>query len=352
MLLRTITFLTCFGFISLSWGATAQDHYASGNDYFKQNQWDNAIEQYQKAAQLDPQSWETYMALGSAYIKTGKKAEALDAFNKSLSLYPDNTYLAKFAARLKKKLTAQGVAVKPAIEKTATVAEKPSAVSTTAPAAPLNGLPKPGDLVFNVGFAGWLSSFQDLNDQYGTAVNSDSIPYGGEFGLGLDYTLSPNFQLGLQAQGLVKIPEQIQYTGVFGAETDQWNEYAVGGALVLKALFSLGGKTNLILNVQGGYYTLVASTVLVTIPSGSNTLNLTVSNIGGCASAEIELVQGSNNSWALDFGVGYRYLPMTPVAARVAGDAASPSVNLLKAAGGNATLDFSGPRLNVAARFF
>ena len=58
-----------------------------GNELYKNDQDEQAIEAYKKAIGLDPDSGEIYFILGLAYMATEKKTEAEDAFKKSVEVY-------------------------------------------------------------------------------------------------------------------------------------------------------------------------------------------------------------------------------------------------------------------------
>ena len=175
------------------------------------------------------------------------------------------------------------------------------------------------------------------------------MPFGGEADLGADFTLDPSFQVGLQAQGIMRAPETVSIYN--DAEKTDWNVNVVGGALVLKYLISAGSNFNIIVHGEGGYYALVGSTAAF---SGaiSGTMNLDAQNVGGMGALEAEFLLDGNNSAALDIGLGYRYLQMTPVALSGTFNGATPSGNLSKAAGGDAILDLSGLRMNATLRFY
>ena len=238
---------------------------------------------------------------------------------------------------------------------TATVAATPAATTAT-PAATVvtsatgasSSLPKEGAIAWNVGIAGWQASFQDIQDIYGGGL-TDPTPFGGEFDLGADLTLAPCFQLGLQAQGIARAPEELHLNN--DLYTDTWNVYAVGGALVMKYLIPLQDKFNLIIHGEGGYYSLVASTITGG-GAASGSVNLDASNFGGMGCLEAEMLLDANNGVALDIGLGYRYLKMTPIKLSGTYSGIPVTGNLPNSAGGDATLDLSGLRLNATFRFY
>lgn len=63
-----------------------------GNAYARQQQYDQAVESYEKALSLNPQSGITvYPALGAAYFNRKKYTKALEYFKKSLEYSPDDS---------------------------------------------------------------------------------------------------------------------------------------------------------------------------------------------------------------------------------------------------------------------
>jgi tetratricopeptide (TPR) repeat protein len=58
-----------------------------GNELYKNDQDEQAIEVYKKAISLDPNNGEAYFRLGLAYSATAKKDEAVEAFKKSVEIY-------------------------------------------------------------------------------------------------------------------------------------------------------------------------------------------------------------------------------------------------------------------------
>lgn len=59
---------------------SAQLHFMLGNVLMREHSWSPAIPQYQKAAQLRPFHADTYLNLGYAYYHTGRKREAVQAW--------------------------------------------------------------------------------------------------------------------------------------------------------------------------------------------------------------------------------------------------------------------------------
>lgn len=58
-----------------------------GNELYKNDQDEQAIEVYKKAIELDPDNGEVYFRIGLAYMATGKRDEAGESFKKSVDVY-------------------------------------------------------------------------------------------------------------------------------------------------------------------------------------------------------------------------------------------------------------------------
>jgi tetratricopeptide (TPR) repeat protein len=61
-----------------------------GKKFYLKHQYVNAIEEYQKATNADPNNDEAYGLMGYSYFKANKIDESLIAFKKSLSINPKN----------------------------------------------------------------------------------------------------------------------------------------------------------------------------------------------------------------------------------------------------------------------
>lgn len=58
-----------------------------GNEFYRNDQDEQAVEAYRKAIELDPDNGEAYFRLGLALLATTKKEEAEEAFRKSVDVY-------------------------------------------------------------------------------------------------------------------------------------------------------------------------------------------------------------------------------------------------------------------------
>jgi hypothetical protein len=69
---------------------------ATANQAAANKDFNGALQDYQAAANADPNSAQAYQGMGICYYYLGQKSEALTAFQKALSLDPNNTQLANF----------------------------------------------------------------------------------------------------------------------------------------------------------------------------------------------------------------------------------------------------------------
>lgn len=65
----------------------AQQLLKEGNELYKNDQDEQAVEVYRRAIELDPNNGEIYFRIGLAYMATGKKEDAENSFKKSVEVY-------------------------------------------------------------------------------------------------------------------------------------------------------------------------------------------------------------------------------------------------------------------------
>jgi hypothetical protein len=355
---KHIGFILSLFFISSAavWGqATSDVYYQWGNKLYAQGSYDTSIKYYKAAVQVDPQNWKAYQALGSCEYHLGQKDQAIQDFNQSLALNPNNPPLQNFVNQI-----SGGSAVPQAPAMASTTNNQISRPQVYGDSR----LPKQGSISWEIESAGSFLSDQDLiNDFAPTTVTFASEPLGEEFDLGADYTLSPNIQLGLQVQFLNKDPESISGTSTGYYEgypytisvIDTYTESCAGLAAEGKYLLPLSDQFRLIFEGQVGFYTLIGTTaVYEETDEPTITANLSSSALGGLIGMEVEWVM-NHGGWAIDLGLGYRALTFGSITYTASSSSYSTSTSpqtLQNAQGGNFTLDFSGPRINVAVRFF
>jgi hypothetical protein len=310
---------------SLLSASPLSDRYRSvGNQLYQAKDFNKALLYYKAAVQADPQDWIAYQTLGNCEYSLGQREDAVNDFQRSLNLHPNNPALQNFLNHLSS-----------------------TDVKTTRESV---SLPDAGKFIWDVGVAGDSFSWQDLISNYApTAFAPPSSPNGIEFDLGVDYTLSHNFQIGLQFQGIIK-DEEILTFGNSGV-TAIYTETCIGAALSANYLISLGGDLNLVLHGEGGFYDLTGSNLNGTNGTLVETGSLSAFNPGALFEFETEWIE--KGGWSLDVGIGYRLLTFTPVTyTNITSNGAGTPFILPNNNGGNSYLDFSGPRLNITVRLW
>jgi tetratricopeptide (TPR) repeat protein len=74
---------------------------AKGNQYFQAKQYPYAAYYYNQATQAEPNNAQAWQMLGTAFYFQGNKAKALQAFEKSLQLNPNNPQLQSYVNNLR-----------------------------------------------------------------------------------------------------------------------------------------------------------------------------------------------------------------------------------------------------------
>jgi tetratricopeptide (TPR) repeat protein len=72
---------------------TATTYLNKGNKYFDEENWTQAIVEYNKAIEMDPEMVEAYNNRGSAYIELGEFEKAIADYTKSIEIDPTNIIL-------------------------------------------------------------------------------------------------------------------------------------------------------------------------------------------------------------------------------------------------------------------
>ncbi len=140
-----------------------------------------------------------------ASTKGGQKDQALKDFNQSLAIHPDNPGLKSFVDQITPHAAPQ-----PPTPSNNTQPFQPSPVSF-APEG--NALPKQGRFIFNAGFAADIGGYGDFQDYYGGNLNlNGAVPVAVELDLGLDYTIVPQFQMGINFNGIYRHTEPVSIT--------------------------------------------------------------------------------------------------------------------------------------------
>jgi tetratricopeptide (TPR) repeat protein len=96
------------GWVGNLWAQGAASSLAAGDQAYQARNYAQAEQNYYDALKLDPRSAQAYEGVGDCEYMMGNKAEALKAFEKSLTLAPANYKLRDFAQSLRSQLSAGG----------------------------------------------------------------------------------------------------------------------------------------------------------------------------------------------------------------------------------------------------
>ena len=69
---------------------SAQDYRDMAQALYQKGLYAKAVEYFQQATQADPNDWQSFQAMGDAYMKMNDNVEALNAYQKSLQINPNN----------------------------------------------------------------------------------------------------------------------------------------------------------------------------------------------------------------------------------------------------------------------
>ena len=219
-----------------------------------------------------------------------------------------------------------------------------------------NALPKEGSVTWNVTASADLDSYDDLANYYGQTLINQDIPVGVAVALGADYTIVPQFQVGLNIEGIYKLAQPVSFTEPSYGVTinDQWTDICLGPSLDVKYLIPLDRQLNFITHGELGYYFLTGAMDVVTVTGSTpsvGTYNVSGSNIGGLLEVEMEWLQPSGV--AFDLGLGYRLLTFNQLNFTYSNTFGQTGAGAFEANNGAlAYMDFSGPHLSAAIRFF
>jgi tetratricopeptide (TPR) repeat protein len=85
----------------------------TANQLYAARDYSKAIQYYQAAIKSNPNDASAYQGLGNCYYALGQKSQALEAYDKSLTLNPANGSLAKFTDKLRLEVPAPVLVVAP-----------------------------------------------------------------------------------------------------------------------------------------------------------------------------------------------------------------------------------------------
>jgi len=93
---KTLIFIICTTVTTLAHAITSDTAYQAGLALYDQGHWQQSIEEETEAVRLDPENWKAYQVLGYDYYRLDNEQMALDAFDKSININPDNVPLEEF----------------------------------------------------------------------------------------------------------------------------------------------------------------------------------------------------------------------------------------------------------------
>ena len=97
-----------FLFPFFAFAATSRDYYQAGLRLYNQHEYNSASGYFKAAIQEDRENWQAYQGLGLCDYALGDRAAAKGAFDKSLSLHPNNPSLKKFSDSLESSTSSGG----------------------------------------------------------------------------------------------------------------------------------------------------------------------------------------------------------------------------------------------------
>ncbi|HJT25238.1 MAG TPA: tetratricopeptide repeat protein, partial [bacterium] len=71
--------------------ADATDYRDMGQALYQKGLYAKAVDYFRQAVAADPNDWQSYQSMGDCYMKMDSKPEALEAYQKSLDINPDNS---------------------------------------------------------------------------------------------------------------------------------------------------------------------------------------------------------------------------------------------------------------------
>ena len=83
---------------------TSNDYYVAGVDFYARRDYPKAISYLTVAVQMDPQNWQANETLGYIHYLSGRPAEALAAFDRSLRWHENNSKIRDLAEKIRAKL--------------------------------------------------------------------------------------------------------------------------------------------------------------------------------------------------------------------------------------------------------
>lgn len=117
MKLKTILNIVFLGlgllFRPLLFAGTPTEDYNTALTEYRQGNYEASLSLLQSVISADSSFWQAYQLIGNAELKTRHFPEAYDAYQKSLSINPDNPSVAEAVANLKSLLPASRLTITP-----------------------------------------------------------------------------------------------------------------------------------------------------------------------------------------------------------------------------------------------
>jgi hypothetical protein len=98
-----LTFLL-FSLSTLSFAASANDYYVAGFDLYARHEYEKAIPYLKEALRQDPTLWKAAQLMGYAHYFLHQEPKALEAFDQSLSIHPQNFEVQNLAETIRAHL--------------------------------------------------------------------------------------------------------------------------------------------------------------------------------------------------------------------------------------------------------
>src|SRR5579872_6273880 len=187
--------LSFFAALLVGWGIagsgfaqTAAQYIAAGNQYYAGKDYVKGAQYYKAATQMDPNSAAAFQGLGNCLYVQGNNTDALAAYEKALSLNPNNAQLSSFVQTLRAKV---GASAAPAAT-SAPAAASPAAAS---PSNTETKTAKTFEIAPMIGVGVGASAARGAT----LSAPATSMGWGTGFGGGFEayYLVSGNFGVGL-----------------------------------------------------------------------------------------------------------------------------------------------------------
>lgn len=91
---------------------TVEDYFEKGNEFFEQGQFQKAIEEYQKAIEINPNFYKAWNKMGHAYRALGNYEQATECYNKSLQINPDQPLIREYSEKSSIKRALAGAEIR------------------------------------------------------------------------------------------------------------------------------------------------------------------------------------------------------------------------------------------------